>query len=88
MKSPVAPCARVPKPPLNPPTPRFLTPCRKYYNASWTPLLGTPQHPEYPSAHQGIFGGGWSVLVRELGGKTDYTFTVKSDCESHAGASI
>ncbi|PNW74107.1 hypothetical protein CHLRE_13g585500v5 [Chlamydomonas reinhardtii] len=58
---------------------RPITAIQKYYNASWTPLLGTPQHPEYPSAHQGIFGGGWSVLVRELGGKTDYTFTVKSD---------
>ncbi|KAG2443179.1 hypothetical protein HYH02_009256 [Chlamydomonas schloesseri] len=58
---------------------RPITAIQKYYNASWTPLLGTPQHPEYPSAHQGIFGGGWSVLVRELGGKSDFTFTVKSD---------
>ncbi|KAG2501572.1 hypothetical protein HYH03_000077 [Edaphochlamys debaryana] len=58
---------------------RPITAIQKYYNASWTPLLGTPQHPEYPSAHQGIFGGGWSVLVRELGGNPSHNFTVKSD---------
>ncbi|KAG2501570.1 hypothetical protein HYH03_000076 [Edaphochlamys debaryana] len=39
-----------------------------------------PQHPEYPSAHQGIFGGGWGVLEKAVGeANLNQTFTVRTD---------
>lgn len=36
---------------------------------SWTPLLTTPNHPEYPSGHQVTVGAILEVLLRTLGGK-------------------
>ncbi|KAG2443506.1 hypothetical protein HXX76_001859 [Chlamydomonas incerta] len=60
---------------------RPITALRKYYNPNWAPYLATPQHPEYPSAHQGIFGGGWGVLERAVGAAKlgNVTFTVRTD---------
>jgi hypothetical protein len=41
---------------------------------TWTPLLGTPNHPEYPSAHSCITPAGGLVVARFLGtGKIDFT---------------
>jgi hypothetical protein len=34
-------------------------------NASWSPLIATPRHPEYPSGHAG-FGGTAEVVLRAL----------------------
>jgi membrane-associated phospholipid phosphatase len=44
---------------------------------SWTPLLVTPAHPEYPSAHSTISGAGATVLADYFG--EDTSFSVKSD---------
>ncbi|KXZ47176.1 hypothetical protein GPECTOR_37g182 [Gonium pectorale] len=52
----------------------------KHIDPTWAPYLATPQHPEYPSAHQGIFGGGWGILERAIGlNKLNQTFTVRTD---------
>ena len=41
---------------------------------TWTPLLGTPNHPEYPSAHSCITPAGGIVISRFLGtGRIDFT---------------
>jgi PAP2 superfamily len=41
---------------------------------SWTPLVGTPNHPEYPSAHACITPAGGTVVSRFLGtGQIDFT---------------
>ena len=41
---------------------------------SWTPLIGTPNHPEYPSAHSCITPAGARVVARFLGtGRIDFT---------------
>jgi len=46
-------------------------------DASWTPLIPTPSHPEYPSAHSSFSAGGVAVLVATFG---EYIpFTVDSD---------
>ena len=40
----------------------------------WTPLVGTPNHPEYPSAHACITPAGGIVVARFLGtGQIDFT---------------
>ena len=44
---------------------------------SWTPLISTPNHPEYPSAHSSFSAGGVAVLVAFFGVSTP--FTVDSD---------
>lgn len=41
-------------------------PYRAHLDPNWTPLLGTPQHPEYPSAHAGVFNAGIAVILRTL----------------------
>jgi PAP2 superfamily len=46
-------------------------------DASWTPLIPTPNHPEYPSAHSSFSAGGIAVLVATFGENTP--FTVDSD---------
>lgn len=46
-------------------------------DASWTPLISTPAHPEYPSAHSTFSSGGVAVLVSVFGQNTP--FTVDSD---------
>ncbi|HSK56441.1 MAG TPA: vanadium-dependent haloperoxidase [Jiangellales bacterium] len=41
---------------------------------TWTPLVGTPNHPEYPSAHSCITPAGGIVVSRFLGtGQIDFT---------------
>lgn len=45
---------------------------------TWTPLLGTPPHPEYPSGHQCTAGAMYAVLKNYLG--TDrVNFTIGSE---------
>ena len=44
---------------------------------AWTPLLGTPNHPEYPSAHSCITPAGGRVVARFLG-TPSIDFTVPS----------
>ena len=46
-------------------------------DASWMPLIPTPNHPEYPSAHSTFSGGGAAVLASFFGQNTP--FTVDSD---------
>ena len=46
-------------------------------DTSWTPLIPTPAHPEYPSAHSTFSSGGVAVLVSVFGQNTP--FTVDSD---------
>jgi PAP2 superfamily len=36
-------------------------------NPTWSPLIGTPNHPEYPSAHSCITPAGGRVLARFMG---------------------
>jgi hypothetical protein len=44
---------------------------------AWTPLLGTPNHPEYPSAHSCLTPAGGLVIARFLG-TPEIGFTVPS----------
>jgi hypothetical protein len=44
---------------------------------NWTPLIVTPPHPEYPSAHSCISSGGATVLAQFFGANTP--FFVNSD---------
>lgn len=44
---------------------------------TWTPLLATPSHPEYPSGHSCFSGAAAGVLAPYFGEKT--RFTVESD---------
>jgi hypothetical protein len=46
-------------------------------DTSWTPLIPTPNHPEYPSAHSVFSSGGAAVLASFFGQNTP--FTVDSD---------
>lgn len=46
-------------------------------DTTWTPLIPTPAHPEYPSAHSTFSSGGVAVLVSVFGQNTP--FTVDSD---------
>ena len=46
-------------------------------DAGWAPLLGTPNHPEYPSAHSCITPAAGIVIARFLGSE-DIDFTVPS----------
>jgi len=46
-------------------------------DSTWTPLIPTPNHPEYPSAHSSFSAGGIAVLVATFG--EDVPFTVDSD---------
>jgi hypothetical protein len=46
-------------------------------DTAWTPLLGTPGHPEYPSGHSCFSGAAAGVLGAHFGAKT--RFTVESD---------
>lgn len=41
----------------------------------WTPLLTTPYHQEYPSAHTGVSNAAASVLASFFGNETDFTVT-------------
>jgi len=44
---------------------------------TWKPLLTTPSHPEYPSAHAGLTGAAAAVLAHFFG--EDSSFVVPSD---------
>jgi len=44
---------------------------------AWSPLLGTPNHPEYPSAHSCVTPAGGRVIARFLGTE-QIDFTVPS----------
>ena len=44
---------------------------------TWMPLITTPAHPEYPSAHGGLSGSGMTVLAHFFG--EDSSFSVPSD---------
>jgi hypothetical protein len=46
-------------------------------DTSWTPLIPTPNHPEYPSAHSSFSSGGVAVLAAFFG--ENAPFTVDSD---------
>jgi hypothetical protein len=46
-------------------------------DAGWAPLLGTPNHPEYPSAHSCITPAAGMVIARFLG-SDDIDFTIPS----------
>jgi hypothetical protein len=39
----------------------------------WTPLLNTPYHQEYPSAHTGVSSAATTVLAAFFGNETDFT---------------
>ena len=52
-------------------------------DATWTPLLTTPNHPEYPSGHSCISGAAGRVLGGYFG--EDVSFTVTSDAAAMAG---
>ena len=45
--------------------------------ASWTPMLVTPNHPDYPSGHSTVSGGATTVLAGYFGANT--AFWVDSD---------
>jgi len=42
-------------------------------DAGWTPLLVTPNHPEYPSGHSTVSGAAAGVLTAFFGGGADFT---------------
>jgi hypothetical protein len=46
---------------------------------SFTPLLSTPPHPEYPSGHQATVGAVMEVLLRTLGGNDAVALSVGSE---------
>jgi hypothetical protein len=46
-------------------------------DATWTPLLITPAHPEYPSGHSSASGAAGTVLADYFGEQT--SFTIGSD---------
>src|SRR2546428_2918724 len=43
-------------------------------DATWTPLLVTPAHPEYPSGHSTASGAAGAVLADYFGDETSLTF--------------
>jgi hypothetical protein len=42
--------------------------------ASWTPLLVTPNHPEYPSGHSSFSGAAGAILANYFGENTPFSF--------------
>ena len=54
-------------------------------DASWTPLLTTPAHQEYPSGHSGVSSAAVTVLAAFFGNQT--TFTMTSDAIGGGGSS-
>jgi len=50
-------------------------------DSAWTPLIATPSHPEYPSAHSGISSSATAVLANFFGENTDF----KVDSSFYAG---
>jgi hypothetical protein len=48
---------------------------------SWTPLLATPRHPEYPSGHTGYAGAAQAVLERLVGRRPSTPIGVTSSTD-------
>jgi hypothetical protein len=46
-------------------------------DAAWTPLLVTPNHPDYPSGHSCLSGAAGAILADQFGERT--RFTVEND---------
>jgi hypothetical protein len=46
---------------------------RTVEDSSWTTLLPTPPHPEYPSGHSCLTGAAGEVLIRFFGDETPFT---------------
>jgi len=44
-------------------------------DATWTSLIGTPNHPEYPSAHSFASGAAATVLISEFGDQVTFSHT-------------
>ena len=54
---------------------RPVTAIRALADPTWTPLLATPVHQEYPSAHTGLSSAFVSVLASFYGNDTSFTVT-------------
>jgi PAP2 superfamily protein len=54
---------------------RPVTAIRALFDPTWTPLLATPVHQEYPSAHTGLSGAFATVLASFYGDDTSFTVT-------------
>jgi PAP2 superfamily len=54
---------------------RPVTAIRALLDPTWTPLLATPVHQEYPSAHAGLSSAFTSVLASFYGDDTSFTVT-------------
>lgn len=52
---------------------RPVTYIRKLIDPAWTPFIGTPAHPEYPSTHAYMTAAAMEVLTRELGDNVPFT---------------
>jgi hypothetical protein len=52
---------------------RPITYINEYIDPSWTPLIVTPPHPEYPSGHSVITGSFMQVMTALFG--NSYSFT-------------
>jgi hypothetical protein len=52
---------------------RPVTYIRKVIDATWSPFIPTPPHPEYPAAHAGVTGSVMQILNRELGDNVSFT---------------
>jgi hypothetical protein len=44
-------------------------------DAAWTPLITTPNHPEYPSGHSSLSGAAGAVLAAFFGDETEFSLT-------------
>lgn len=51
---------------------------RKLHNPGWEPLLETPAHPEYVSAHS-CYSGAASRILQEILGTDNFRFRARSD---------
>jgi PAP2 superfamily len=54
---------------------RPVTAIRALFDPTWTPLLATPVHQEYPSAHTGLSSAFATVLASFYGDDTSFTVT-------------
>ena len=56
---------------------RPITAIRESGDPTWTPLLATPAHQDYPSGHSCVSGAATAILADEFGERTP--FTLRSD---------
>jgi hypothetical protein len=52
---------------------RPITYIKKYIDPSWAPLIATPNHPEFPSAHSFHVGGFAAALAEVFGENFEFT---------------